>query len=126
MVSAYKNKDCILFAQCSKEFLEIAESMDQITGCSAYYLLGRWVDQAKDLAGNTDDFTKMLYELNAKVQITTWGSYMQSETGKLHDYSNRQWSGLIRDFYIPRWERWITARRNELNGKEFEKKNRLV
>ncbi len=122
MVSSYKNKDCILFDQFSNEFLEIANFMDEVTGCSEYYLLGCWVEQAKDLARNADDFTKMLYELNAKAQITTWGSYMQSEAGRLHDYSNRQWSGLIRDFYIPRWQRWIIARRNELNGKEFEEK----
>ena len=122
MISAYENKDCVLFEQFSDEFLEIADFMDQVTGCSEYYLLGRWVEQAKDLARNADDFTKMLYELNAKAQITTWGSYMQSETGRLHDYSNRQWSGLIRDFYIPRWQRWITARKNELNEREFEEK----
>ncbi len=120
MVDAYNKQDSVLFEQISNQFLEIAKLMDQVTGSCEYQLLGCWVEQAKDLAKNMDDFTKMLYELNAKAQITTWGSYMQSEAGKLHDYSNRQWSGLIGDFYIPRWEKWITAKKNELNGKEFE------
>ena len=69
---------------------------------------------------SADDFTKELYEFNAKALVTTWGSYNQAESGGLKDYSNRQWSGLIGDFYKPRWERWITARSNELNGKSYE------
>lgn len=71
---------------------------------------------------NADDFTKKLYEINAKSLITTWGSYKQCETGGLRDYSNRQWSGLVGDFYKPRWERWITNRINELEGKPYEEK----
>ena len=60
--------------------------------------------------------------MNAKSLITTWGSYKQCETGGLRDYSNRQWSGLVGDFYKPRWERWITNRINELEGKLYEEK----
>lgn len=36
------------------------------------------------------------------------------------DTINRQWSGLIRNFYKPRWERWIEARKKELKGEKFE------
>jgi len=62
------------------------------------------------------------YKLNAKSLITTWGSFNQCETGGLHDYSNRQWSGLIGDFYKPRWERWINNRKKELKNESFEEK----
>ena len=44
----------------------------------------------------------------------------QAEKGGLKDYSNRQWSGLIGDFYKARWQRWITARTNELSGTDYE------
>ena len=74
----------------------------------------------KALAKNADDFTKELYEFNAKALVTTWGSKNQAEKGGLKDYSNRQWSGLIGDFYKVRWQRWITARMNELSEKEYE------
>ena len=122
MVSAFKNKDLVGFKAKSAEFLKIADLMDEVLSCSKYYSLGSWVEQAKELAKNADDFTKMLYELNAKSLITTWGSYKQCETGGLRDYSNRQWSGLISDFYKIRWERWINERINELEGKPFEEK----
>ena len=122
MVAAYENKNSAEFEAKATEFLKLADLMDKVLSGSEYYLLGRWVEQAKKLAQNADDFTKMLYELNAKSLITTWGSYNQCETGGLRDYSNRQWSGLISDFYKPRWERWIAERKKELEGKPFEEK----
>ena len=27
--------------------------------------------------------------------------------GGLRDYSNRQWAGLTKDYYYPRWQKWI-------------------
>ena len=122
MAQAIKAKDLNSFEKKSDEFIGIADTMDIITSGSEYYLLGRWVQGAKALAKNADDFTRALYELNAKSLITTWGSYNQSETGGLHDYSNRQWSGLISDFYKPRWVRWINERKKELKGEPFEEK----
>jgi len=122
MVDAYNNKNSAEFKMKSAEFLKLADLMDKVLSGSEYYLLGRWVEQAKALVQNADDFTKMLYELNAKSLITTWGSYKQCEIGGLRDYSNRQWSGLVGDFYKPRWERWITNRINELEGKLYEEK----
>ena len=96
--------------------------MDEVSGMCQYYRLDRWVNQARALAENADEFTRMLYEMNAKMLVSTWGSYKQSEVGGLHDYSNRQWSGLIGDFYKARWSRWITDRINELEGKPFSEK----
>jgi len=122
MVKAFEENNLSLFEKKSNEFLKIADMMDKVLSGNEYYMLGRWITQAKMLAENTDDFTKMLYELNAKSLITTWGSYNQCETGGLHDYSNRQWSGFIRDFYKPRWQRWITARLYQLKGIPFEDK----
>lgn len=101
--------------------MSIADKMDYAAGGNEHYLLGRWIERAKKLAENADDFSKHLYEMNAKSLITTWGSYNQSETGGLHDYSNRQWSGLINDFYKPRWKRWLDNRINELKNEPFEK-----
>ena len=122
MADAFKNSDLLKFKNKSKDFLNIADLMDEVLSGSEYYLLGRWVEQAKALAVNTDDFTKKLYELNAKSLITTWGSYNQCETGGLRDYSNRQWSGLIKDFYKVRWERWVKERIKELMGEPFDEK----
>lgn len=120
MTAAFRANNADDFKTNSDKFLAIIDCMEKVTGTSEYFLLGRWVEQAKALAGNADDFTKDLYEFNAKALVTTWGSKNQAETGGLKDYSNRQWSGLINDFYKERWQRWITARTNELAGTDFE------
>mgnify|MGYP003300897373 CR=1 FL=1 len=120
MAAAYSAGDLAAFEANAAAFLEIIGYMETVTATSEYFLLGRWVEQAKALADNADDFTRDLYEFNAKALVTTWGSYNQAESGGLKDYSNRQWSGLIGDFYKPRWERWITARTNELKGESYE------
>ena len=120
MASAYNAKDLAKFEEYAATFMAIIEDMEKVTATSEYFLLGRWVEQAKALGANADDFTKELYEFNAKALVTTWGSYNQAESGGLKDYSNRQWSGLIGDFYKVRWERWITARTNELKGEAYE------
>ncbi len=118
MAKAFEAKDKERFGVYAKAFLSTIDRMESVTSASEYYLLGRWVEQAKALAENTDDFSKRLYELNAKALITTWGAFATSEISKLRDYSNRQWSGLIGDFYKPRWEKWIAAQQEVLDGKE--------
>lgn len=120
MVLAFKEGNIEEFEAYSEDFLKLIDKMDKVTGSSEYYLLGRWVKQAKELAKNADDLSKRLYEFNAKVLITTLGGYVKSEIGGIHDYSNRQWSGLIGDFYKKRWQMWINARRTELKGETFE------
>ncbi len=122
MVTYYNEKQCENFETSAEKFLTIADEMEQVTGSNRYYMLGRWVEQAKALAANADDFSKKLYEFNAKALVTTWGAYNQAEIGQLHDYSNRQWSGLIGDFYKPRWERWIQERIKELKNQPYEEK----
>ena len=121
MANAYNSRDLEAFEEYAAIFMDIIDKMETVTATSEYFLLGRWVEQAKALGANADDFTKELYEFNAKALVTTWGSYNQAESGGLKDYSNRQWSGLIGDFYKVRWERWINARTSELKGEQYEK-----
>ncbi|WP_461815625.1 alpha-N-acetylglucosaminidase TIM-barrel domain-containing protein [Faecalimonas sp.] len=120
MTSAFKAKNKEEFNKYANTFLNIIDNMEKVTSTSKYYLLGTWVEQAKALAKNADDFTKDLYEFNAKALVTTWGSINQAEGGGLKDYSNRQWSGLLKDFYKVRWQKWIQARNDELDGKKAE------
>lgn len=119
MVEAYNQKDISGFDRYAHAFKDIANDMEKILRSSEYYSLGKWIEAAKALAEKADDFAKKIYEFNAKVLITTWGSFRQSEVGLLHDYSNRQWSGLIGDFYKQRWERFIREKHNELESLDY-------
>ena len=49
---------------------------------------------------------KAYFEWNARTLITLWGN--KKGARDLHDYSAREWQGLLEDFYKPRWERFIS------------------
>ena len=121
MSEAFFNKNLKEFCQKSDQFIKIAEITDDTASQSEHYLFGKWINDALNLSKGCDDFTRMRYLMNAKALVTTWGAYNQSETGGLHDYSNRQWGGLTKDFYIARWKKWIEDRKKELDGKKVDK-----
>lgn len=116
MIAALNDRDQEAFTRTSDEFLNLIDKVEQVLGTRKEFLLGTWVEQAKALADGTDDFTKDLYEFNAKSLVTTWGAYPQCESGGLKDYSNRQWAGLTKDFYKQRWTMWIEQKKAELSG----------
>jgi alpha-N-acetylglucosaminidase (NAGLU)-like protein len=47
--------------------------------------------------------------------VTYWGP--DDPTTELHDYANKEWSGLLRDFYQPRWEMFVRNLSAQLDGK---------
>ena len=118
MGDAYKAKNLEAFKAESEKFLEKIHTTCDIIGTNPEWLVGGWISMAQDLCKDDDDFTKDLFMLNAKMLITTWGGQYQSDVGMLHDYSNRQWSGLAEDLYLKRWERWIEAKAKEIETGE--------
>jgi alpha-N-acetylglucosaminidase len=72
------------------------------------FLLGRWIADARS-CGNTAE-EKALYERNARDLITLWGD----ANSPLHEYANRQWSGLLNDFYKQRWQQFFSMLQTSL------------
>ena len=85
----------------AKKFLHLAWDVDRLLSFAPEFLLGRWVQAAKDKAEPAE---LLLFEFNAKNQITLWGP-----RGEILDYAGKQWSGLIRDYYIPRWNLFFAS-----------------
>ena len=81
--------------------------MDKFLGTRTEFMLGKWIDDAKSWAANKDE--QAYYEKDARSIITIWG-------GGLTDYAGRQWNGLMRDYYLPRWQMFIDATLAELKG----------
>ena len=55
--------------------------------------------------------------MNAKDLITLWGD----KDCPLNEYACRQWSGLLNDFYKPRWERYFAKAISSMEtGKELD------
>ena len=97
-VRAYQERDSIAFKKFSDEFLQIITDMDSLLGTRKDFLLGQWISDARSFGTNSEE--KALYERNARDLITLWGD----ANSPLHEYSCRQWSGLLDDYYKVRWE----------------------
>ncbi|MUP36778.1 alpha-N-acetylglucosaminidase [Labilibaculum euxinus] len=95
---AYQNDDRVAFEKYSSEFIELIEDMDRLLATRQDFLLGPWIADARSW-GNSES-EKAVYEQNARDLITLWGD----AGNRLHEYANRQWSGVFTDFYKPRWE----------------------
>ena len=116
---AYQQHDQEKFHKTSQLFLQVMDDMDQLLSTQKDFLLGRWLNAAK--ACGTTVSEKELYEKNARNLITLWGD----KNSPLHEYACKQWSGLIRSFYKPRWQQffdYVNTRTDEkkFNQKEFE------
>lgn len=106
MMGAYKAGDLEQFRSISKTFLEIIETEDDLLRCCPAFSLEPWLAAARNCLPDADKSVKDLFEFNARALISTWGDYENSEDCLL-DYSNRQWAGLTRDYYLPRWKDFI-------------------
>jgi len=75
--------------------------MDALLATRKDFLLGPWLADARNQGKTITE--KDIYERNARDLITLWGG----PDSPLHEYSCRQWSGLLNDFYKPRWEKFF-------------------
>ena len=115
VVDAYQAKDPRALAEANRRLLELIGDLDQLLATREDFLLGRWLEDAKRWA--TNDEEKRLYEHNARTIITLWGP----PDGVLHEYAQRQWSGLLRGFYRPRWEMFLARLEKSLaEGKPLD------
>lgn len=80
----------------TKLFLDMVQDMEKILSCDKNFLLGRWLNAANSIPGSYHSF-------NARNQITLWGP-----KGEINNYAIKQWSGLIKDYVLPRWQLFWT------------------
>ena len=95
--------------------LEILDDLDVIAGTQEYFLMGKWIADARSWGTTPEE--EDFYEREARNIVTTWaGKAHQS----LNDYARRSCNGLISSYYKPRWEKFFkdVAARME-SGKGF-------
>jgi len=95
-------------------YIELLNDVDTLVATDSAFLLGPWIESARRLGKSRHDCTSTFlpdsncehfYEWNARTQITTWnptGKDSATIPGGPIDYSSKHWSGLIRDYYVPR------------------------
>lgn len=86
--------------------LALIDDMDRLTGTRRDFMFGPWLEDAQSWGKTTAE--KRYYAWNAKNLITLWGP---PQTG-IYQYAHRQWSGLLKNYYRPRWEKYLAAQRN--------------
>jgi alpha-N-acetylglucosaminidase len=86
--------------------LQLLTDMDRLLESHPNHRLQRWLDFAR--SHGKDATMKSRYESDARRIVTEWGP-QGGEMSLTHDYAARLWSGLIRDYYLPRIAAHIEA-----------------
>ncbi len=101
----YLNRDTAAAIKYEKDFETVLLGIDRLLSTHPTLNLERWVEYARN-QGATPEL-KDKYESNAKRIVTIWGP-------PVDDYSARVWSGLVRDYYLPRWQHYFASRKNNV------------
>ena len=105
IAKAYTDKDKSLLKQKSNEFLNLILAQDELLATQPSFKLGKWVNQARRLGENLAEQDQ--YEWNARTLITVWGN--RESAFMLHNYAYKEWEGILRDVYYPRWRAFLTT-----------------
>lgn len=112
MAQARELGDSAALTALSDEFLNLILVQDSLLSRQPDMCVDTWLDAASALAGSDPD-ARELYRRNAAMLVTVWGDSIAANSGGLHDYSHREWAGLLRELYYPRWKAFFDS---ELRG----------
>ena len=99
--AAYQKKDLSRAEIIAKQQEKLLRDMDALTSCRSELTLAMRIRDAHRLAA--DEREKRYFDLNARALVTLWGD-IDGSTNTNCDYSWREWSGLIKEYYLPRWQ----------------------
>lgn len=91
-----------------KQFESYASTLDRLLCSHPCLRMENWISYARSW-GATEELSDY-YERNARRIVTVWGP-------PVDDYSARIWSGLVRDYYLPRWKHFFNQQRT---GEKFD------
>lgn len=103
---AYDLRDEPHFRSLADRWLQRMELQDTLLATNSAFLVGRWLEPVSPWATTDEERRKLQYD--ARSILTTWGIRTASEAG-LHDYGNKDWAGLTRDYYRGRWQIYFAA-----------------
>ena len=106
------------FAPRARHYLNLIEGIDRLLNTHQSYRYGNWGAMARAIAkedaavkgGATESDADWLEHDNLRLQITSWDT---KNNWSLFDYSNREWGGMLKDYYLARWKLFFD---NLLNG----------
>uniref|UniRef100_A0A1A9WWC2 Alpha-N-acetylglucosaminidase n=1 Tax=Glossina brevipalpis TaxID=37001 RepID=A0A1A9WWC2_9MUSC len=111
IMASYKQFQIKRFNYLVDKLLELFDNLEEILGTNVNFLLGPWLEDSKKFSNNINE--QKLFEFNARNQITTWGP-----KGEIGDYATKQWSGIVQDYYKPRWKYFLLELHQSLIDKQ--------
>jgi alpha-N-acetylglucosaminidase len=110
--AAFAAKDRSRFRTLTRRWLQLMDLEDQVLAANRYFLVGTWLKFVPPWASTREEEAALNYD--ARSILTTWGDRNASEGASLHDYGNKDWAGLTRDYYRVRWQTYFTSLDAEL------------
>ncbi|XP_012141442.2 N-acetyl-alpha-glucosaminidase [Megachile rotundata] len=110
LIDSFNKKNLTAFKYHSDKLLDLFDDLELILASGKDFLLGKWLDAAKKLASNDEELR--LYQVNARYQISLWGP-----RGEIRDYANKQWAGVVADYFKPRWSIFLESLENVLKNR---------
>jgi alpha-N-acetylglucosaminidase len=108
----------------SRSLLMLLEDLDQLLGAHKAFLLAPNLQRARNYsslgaegqppAPDRQQALAEMYERNLRTQLTIWGTSAAHGDSEVSDYANKEWSGLISTFYLPRWRAWLGRLQQDL------------
>mmetsp|Transcript_47981 Transcript_47981/g.55291 ORF Transcript_47981/g.55291 Transcript_47981/m.55291 type:complete len:742 (-) Transcript_47981:163-2388(-) len=98
--NAFRSSDLCTVEAHKPLMLGLLEDMDSYLATDERNMLGLWLEEAEKWARNEVDLER--YRYGAKNIVSMWGPIAQ-----LRDYGARQWNGLVKDYYLRRWDLWF-------------------
>ena len=112
--AAYNKQDAAAMDDAAARMLDIIDDMDRLTGTQSFFLVGKWIADARSWGANPAEAD--YFERNARNLITTW-----SDAGMtLNDYAAREWNGQLATYSKHRWESFFAAAKNGLASGDAE------
>ncbi|KAI1826032.1 glycoside hydrolase family 89 protein [Xylaria intraflava] len=88
-----------------KQLTDLLLTLDGILATNENFRLSTWINAARATVDPSDPNHEAIadfLEYEARNQVTLWGP-----TGQITDYGSRGWSGLVKDYYVPRWQKFV-------------------
>jgi alpha-N-acetylglucosaminidase len=105
--AAYAAKDRRRFEMLTQRWLQWMDLQDQLLAANRSFLVGTWLADVGTWASSPAEEAALM--IDARSILTTWGDRKASEAADLHDYGNKDWAGLTRDYYRPRWQAYFDS-----------------
>ena len=106
VIDAHRQGEREMFERLVEQFLELFDDMEMLLSTRKESMTGSWIENHRNWGQNEKE--KNYLERWAKTMITVYGERPLSETVRLYDYAHREWSGIMKDLYKARFEKYFS------------------